>query len=294
MLKDFLREVVTLVAGKQAEEIADLINNPKHKNEFIIAKKMDLTINQTRNVLYKIADHGLVSSIRKKDKRKGWYTYFWKIEILKSLEFLKAIIVKRLNEFQHQIKSRESKQFYWCERCKIEFNEEHALLKDFMCNECGDIFTLKDNTKILRDLRRNFTKLKNELAEINSEIEKEEAKIEKQNQKELVKIKKEKDLAKKVAAVARKNKKVLKDSINKKVKKPVKKKVMKKKKVVKKKLVKKKVMKKNVIKKIAKKSNKKKVVNKKAVKKKSVGKKILKKFKKINLKKTSKKKSSKK
>ena len=44
MLKDFLRDVVILVAVKKAEEIADLIHNPKHKNEFIIAKKMDLTI----------------------------------------------------------------------------------------------------------------------------------------------------------------------------------------------------------------------------------------------------------
>lgn len=278
MLKDFLRDVVILVAGKQAEEIADLIHNPKHKNEFIIAKKMDLTINQTRNILYKIADHGLVSSIRKKDKRKGWYTYFWKIEVLKSLEFLQTIVVKRINEFQHQIKSRETKQFYWCERCKIELNEEHALLKNFTCNECGDIFTLKDNTKILRDFRRNSTKLNNELVEINIEIVKEEAKIEKQKQKELAKIKKEKDIAKKIASAARKKKKALKDAAEGKIpKKPVKKKVTKKKKkVVKKKSVKKKIIK----------------------KKKSVGKKILKKFKKIKpkakLKKKVKKQSSKK
>ena len=231
MLDKFLREIVTIVAGKQSEEIAGLIHSNKHVNEFLIAKKLDLTINQTRNILYKIADQGLVSSIRKKDKRKGWYTYFWKIEVLKSLEFLKTIIVKRINEFQHQVKSRETKQFYWCERCKIELNEEHALLKNFTCNECGDIFTLKDNTKILRDFRRNSTKLNNELAEINIEIVKEEAKIEKQKQKQLAKIKKEKDIAKKIAAAARKKKKALKDAAEGKLpKKPVKKKVAKKKK----------------------------------------------------------------
>ncbi len=131
MLKKFLKEVMIIVAGKQAEEIADLLNNKKHINEFIIAKKLDITINQTRNILYKISGYGLVSFIRKKDKRKGWYTYFWKIEILKSLEFLRSILIKRIDQINHQIKSRETKRFYICERCNIEFNEENALLQNF-------------------------------------------------------------------------------------------------------------------------------------------------------------------
>src|SRR3989344_5215604 len=109
MLKDLLKEAISLVAGKQAEDIVDLLDEQKHVNEFVIAKKLDLTINQVRNILYKISDYGLVSSIRKKDKRKGWYTYFWKIEILKTLEFLKENMVKKVENLHHQIKSREKK-----------------------------------------------------------------------------------------------------------------------------------------------------------------------------------------
>ena len=108
MIKKFLREVVIIVVGKQSEEIADLLDNKKHVNEFIIAKKLDITINQTRNILYKLSDKGLVSSIRKKDKKKGWYTYFWKMEVLKSLEFLKAILDNKIDQITHQIKSREN------------------------------------------------------------------------------------------------------------------------------------------------------------------------------------------
>ena len=105
MLKKFLGEVMILVAGKQAENLAVLLDNKKYVNEFSIAKKMDLTINQTRNLLYKISDYGLISFIRKKDKKKGWYTYFWKIEFLKSLEFLKNILVKKIDQLNHQVKS---------------------------------------------------------------------------------------------------------------------------------------------------------------------------------------------
>jgi len=183
-LKKILKEVVTLIAGKQVEDIADLLDTKKHVNEFVVAKKLNLTINQTRNILYKISDYGLVSYIRKKDKRKGWYTYFWKIEVLKSLEFMKSDLLKRINQLEHKIRSRETKRFYVCERCGIEMAEENALACDFTCNECGDILALKDNAKLIRELKKNSEKLKRELFFVEKEIKKETEKAEKMRAKE--------------------------------------------------------------------------------------------------------------
>jgi len=262
MLNDFLKEVVVYVAGKPAEEITVLLNSKKHVNEFILAKKMDLTINQTRNILYKISDHGLVSSIMKKDKKKGWYTYFWKIEVLKSLEFLKSILLKRVEQINSQIKNREAKQFYVCERCGIELTEENALLVDFTCNECGDIFTIKDNSKLLRELKKNLDKIESKLVFVNQEIEKEQEKVNKVKAKEIEKIAKEKAEKRKEAARKRaltRKKTMKKKAVKKKTKKKTKKKV--KKKVVKKKVkkkIKKKAKKKSAKKKPAKKKTKKK------------------------------------
>jgi len=192
MLKNFLKEVISIVVGKPAEEIVDLLDTDKYVNEFIIAKKLDLTINQARNILYKISDHGLVSSIRKKDKKKGWYTYFWKIEVLKSLEFLREIVLKNLNQLKNQIKSRETKRFYVCERCNVEYNEENAMLHDFTCNECGEVFSVKDSEKVLKEFKRNNEKFENKLKLINNEINIEKEKLEKIKMKEIKKIEKEK------------------------------------------------------------------------------------------------------
>ena len=178
-LKKILKEVVTLIVGKQAEDIVDLLDTKKHMNEFVIAKKLDLTINQTRNILYKISDHGLVSYIRKKDKKKGWYTYFWKIEVLKSLEFMKADLLKKIDQLKHKIKSRETKRFYVCERCAIEITEENALIWNFTCNECGDVLILKDNTKFIREMKKSLEKLKRDLVFLEEEIKKETEKTEK-------------------------------------------------------------------------------------------------------------------
>jgi transcription factor E len=183
-LKKILKEVVTLIAGKQAEDIVDLLDTKKHINEFVTAKKLDLTINQTRNILYKISDHGLVSYIRKKDKKKGWYTYFWKIEILKSLEFMKNDLLKKIDQLEHKIKSRETKRFYICERCNLELSEENALLYNFTCNECGDILALKDNTKFVREMKKSLEKLKKDLVFLEEEMKKEIEKVEKIKLKE--------------------------------------------------------------------------------------------------------------
>jgi transcription factor E len=185
MLENLLKEVISLVAGKPAEEIVGLLDTQKYINEFVIAKKLNLTINQARNILYKISDYGLVSSIRKKDKRKGWYTYFWKIEILKTLEFLRENLLKKIDNAEHQIKSRETKRFYVCERCHIELSEENALISNFTCNECGSILTLKDNIKLIRDLKRNKEKLERDLKIVDEEIAKERGKEGKKRGKEM-------------------------------------------------------------------------------------------------------------
>jgi transcription factor E len=232
MIKDFLKEVVVITAGKQTEPIVDLLYSVKYVNEFVIAKKLDLTINQTRNILYKISDFGFVSSIRKKDKKKGWYTYFWRIKNLQALEFLREYYFKRFQQFENQINSRETKTFYVCNRCNLEFNEENSMNLEFACPECGELLILKDNTKLVKDFRRNLDKLKEKLDLIDQEIAKENQNIDKERDKERKKV--EKEVAKKKAekrelnrsnALARKaTKGIIKKESSKKINKKVEKK----------------------------------------------------------------------
>ena len=50
----FLKSIVEHLTSKQAVPIVDLLADKKDINEFLIAKKLGLTINQTRNILYKL------------------------------------------------------------------------------------------------------------------------------------------------------------------------------------------------------------------------------------------------
>jgi len=198
MLQDFLKEAMSIAIGKQSEQISDYMDSKKYINEFLIAKKLDMTINQTRNILYRLSDSGLVSYIRKKDKRKGWYTYFWRVEPIRALEFLKNVVLKRIEQINNQIKSRETKVFYVCERCSIEYSEESALYHDFTCVECGNLLTIMDNSKLLRGLRKELEKMEEKLADVNDEIEKERGKVEKVRAREEKKKKKRKKVTRAV------------------------------------------------------------------------------------------------
>ncbi|HLD98057.1 MAG TPA: hypothetical protein VI815_01910 [Candidatus Nanoarchaeia archaeon] len=167
---ELLKDISQLVAGKNTSPIVDLLFDKKNVNEFLIAKKLGLTINQTRNMLYKLSDEGLVSFVRKKDKKKGWYTYFWTFNPDKALELLQKNVIKEIEQVEHQLKSREVKRFYICPSCNIEVSEETALVNNFTCSECGEVYELNDNKKSIGDLNSNINKLKKKLEEIKSEL----------------------------------------------------------------------------------------------------------------------------
>ncbi|MBS3092724.1 hypothetical protein J4466_04890 [Candidatus Pacearchaeota archaeon] len=189
---EFLRDIAAMVAGKNAGQIVDLLSDKKNVNEFIIAKKLGLTINQARNILYKLSDEGLVSFIRKKDRKKGWYTYFWTFNTDKALILLQKHISKEIEQLEYQLKSREQKRFYICKTCNTEVTEETALLHNFICPECGEVYELNDNKKAISEINSSINRLRRQLEEINKEVRIIEDKKTKKMESDRKKIEKEK------------------------------------------------------------------------------------------------------
>jgi len=168
---NLLKEIVTSIAGAQASGIVNLLFGKKNVNEFLIAKKLNLTINQTRNILYKLAEDGLVSFIRKKDKKKGgWYTYFWTLSTERSLSVLKNLMQKRIDFLIEQIEEKKKGRFYFCKNCNQELTEDNALLTDFICPECGEVLELKDNSTAMIELEKEIIKMENHLKGVEGEL----------------------------------------------------------------------------------------------------------------------------
>ncbi len=207
MQTNFLKHLIEKVASPASLPIVDILYSKRDVNEFLIAKKMDLTINQVRNILYKLSAEGLVSFIRKKDKRKGWYIYFWTLDIYKCLLKIESDILQDIADLQKILDSRENSRFYTCKTCNIELTEEKALEHDFSCEECADLYELADNTQIIKDLKNKIIRRERDLHSIKEEIkvieeEEEKKKIIKQKKQE-----KEKQAEKEAKKLQRKKEK---------------------------------------------------------------------------------------
>ncbi len=167
-----LKDIVSSIAGEKAKGIVDLLASKKNINEFLVAKKLGLTINQTRNILYKLADKGLVSFVRKKDTKKGgWYTYFWTLNRNKSLFKFKDNLARKLDEINKESQRKKTERFFYCANCGQEFNEEAALINDYTCPECGEALILKDNLKEIALLEKEAMKIENALREVEVELQ---------------------------------------------------------------------------------------------------------------------------
>ena len=67
-----ISKAAEFVAGKNGVLLIEFLRGKKDVNEFKIAKKLNLTINQARNIIYKLSGKDILHFTRKKDKRKGW------------------------------------------------------------------------------------------------------------------------------------------------------------------------------------------------------------------------------
>ena len=267
-----LHNLVEEMAGENTGRIVDILFGKKDVNEFLIAKKMELTINQVRNILYKLSADGLVSFIRKKDKRKGWYIYYWTLKTEKCLVKLESSLVRKINDLNRILESRKTKRFYICKSCGIEVSEEKALDHGFSCEECAEVYELSDNSGPIRDTKARITRTEKNLVLIQSELkiirERKARKRARANKKAEREEAERKALMKAARAAARKKVAAAKTKATKK-KVPAKEKVIVKKKTNKKKVLTKKLIKKTLpAKKKVKKKVVKKIVKKKAVKKK--------------------------
>ncbi len=167
-----LKNIVTSIAGSNASGVVDLLYNKKNINEFLISKKLKSTINQTRNILYRLADEGLVSFIRKKDVKKGgWYTYYWTLNSGKSLLKFRENLKKNIETLEQQLAQRRTGRFFFCKNCEIEFSEESALTNNYTCPECGQVLDVKDLSVEISQIEKDIMRLRSLLATVQEEVQ---------------------------------------------------------------------------------------------------------------------------
>ena len=116
-----------------------------------------------RKVLYDLFGKALITGVRVKDERKGWFVYRWRSrrdEVENFIENQKKKIGDRL---QQRLDYENSSQFYHCGNndCpRVTF--EDALEEFFKCTSCGGVLNLKKNEKLQKAFAKQIDKIRKE------------------------------------------------------------------------------------------------------------------------------------
>ncbi len=129
-----------------------------------LALQSGLHVNEVRRILYKLSEHGFVTSRRVRDRETGYYIYFWRANI----EYLPQILISRkkrtINKLAERLRYEEIYVFQ-CGSCsgeKERFSFDDAVANDFKCPKCGsqlepvnNIFTVERLRELIEKLRRS-------------------------------------------------------------------------------------------------------------------------------------------
>ena len=155
--------VISNTAGEDCIPIYKYLRGKKNISEFVLAEKLETEINIIRNMLYRMYNNNLVGFIRKKDKQKGWYIYYWTFNA-KQVSFLyKSLKKKKVESLRERLKRETGSQFYSCGDSHLRLNFEKATEYNYKCPECGDLVELVDNAKTVKDIQKEIKELEKEL-----------------------------------------------------------------------------------------------------------------------------------
>jgi transcription initiation factor TFIIE subunit alpha len=163
-----VEEFVFEIGGKEAIKILSLLKDRDNLSEFDIADEIKLSINQVRNLLYKLGSHNLVYSNRKKDREKGWYIYYWTFNFKHARDLLILEKKRKLEQLKQEINNE--KHFFICSNGCVRFDYEDALESEYKCPECGNILNQEDFNKRATEINNQIHLLEAESQELEKPL----------------------------------------------------------------------------------------------------------------------------
>jgi transcription initiation factor TFIIE subunit alpha len=163
MSKEDTKMVVTELVGAHALPIIDFLEGKEKISEFIIAEELNMEINETRNILYKLLEHNIVSFLRKKDKIKGWYICYWDFNPQMVPQLKYKILVGKLDKMKERLAQEQQGQYFICKNGCTRLTFEGAVEQNFKCTECGTIMQEQDNTRTKEFLTERIAELEKEV-----------------------------------------------------------------------------------------------------------------------------------
>jgi len=157
--------LINEIAGESAIPIIDYIKNRKNVSEFLIADKVKLDMQTTRNILYTLNSYNVATYVRKKDRKKGWYISYWTFNKGRVGELIDKIKDDKLEQLREKLGREESNagNFFMCGNGCARFDFDHATDFEFKCPECGQLLNQQDNSRTIENIKKRIIELQKEM-----------------------------------------------------------------------------------------------------------------------------------
>ncbi len=152
--EDSFVKIAGLIGGEEYLKVARALLNTEDATDEEIASATGLRINIIRKVLYDMFGKALITGIRVKDEKKGWFVYRWRAKRDQIDNFIDNQKKKILDRLQKRLEYEESSEFYHCgnKDCpRTKFDAAVELF--FKCSNCKGPLNMVDNNKVKEALR---------------------------------------------------------------------------------------------------------------------------------------------
>ncbi len=163
--EDSFVKVAGLIGGKDYVQVSRALLNNDDSTDEEIASATGLKINAVRKALYELFGRSLITGVRVRDLKKGWFVYRWRAQRDQVDGFIETQRRKALDRLKLRLRYEEEHQFYYCNSadCRRSTFEE-ALDSTFICPQCGGSLKLYDNDKVKKALQLKISQMEEELS----------------------------------------------------------------------------------------------------------------------------------
>ena len=154
LTKEKIVQLAVQIGGELSVEIVEfLLENGENTSEFLIAEKLEVPINAIRKTLYILQENNLVTSMRKKDKKKGWYIYYWTFDNIQAKTLVTRMKEERINNLKRRLDLEQNSKYLTCKRKCMRLTFERALENSFACPECSKTLQAVNNSAKVKLIR---------------------------------------------------------------------------------------------------------------------------------------------
>lgn len=160
-------KIAAIIGGDEYQKVAISLLKSEDATDEEIASSTGLRINMVRKVLYNLFGKSLITGIRVKDERKGWFVYRWRTRREEVEHFIEKQKKKIMERLEQRLEYENASDFYHCgssDCMRVTF--EDSLESMFKCPSCGSVLNFRENERSKKAYSKKIDEIRKDMQQV--------------------------------------------------------------------------------------------------------------------------------